>query len=78
MFALRALAAGAAGMGTLAVPVVGVAASWLQLRERPTAVEAAGMTLIIAALAVLAAYGLRAGGRGAGAADDEMIPHVID
>ena len=78
VFALRALAAGAAGMGTLAVPVVGVAASWLQLGERPTAVEAAGMTLIIAALAVLAAYGVRAGRRGAGAARDETIPTVID
>ena len=78
VFALRALAAGAAGMGTLAVPVVGVAASWLQLGERPTAVEAAGMTLIIAALTVLAAHGVRAGGRGAALGGDGMVPPVID
>ena len=43
VFALRSLPAGAAGMGTLAVPVVGAAASWIQLGERPGAAEAAGM-----------------------------------
>ncbi|MBE0527852.1 MAG: EamA family transporter, partial [Thermoleophilia bacterium] len=36
IFALRSLPAGAAGMGTLAVPVVGVTAAWIQLGERPT------------------------------------------
>jgi drug/metabolite transporter (DMT)-like permease len=65
-------------MGTLAVPVVGVAASWLQLGERPTAVEAAGMTLIITALAVLAAYGVRAGRSGGQAGDAASIPPVSD
>jgi drug/metabolite transporter (DMT)-like permease len=78
VFALRALRAGAAGMGTLAVPVVGVAASWLQLGERPTAVEAAGVTLIIAALAVLAAFGIRAGRNATGAEGEEAIPPVVD
>ena len=77
--ALRSLPASAAAMGTLAVPVVGVAASWLQLGERPTAVEAAGMALIIAALAVLAAYGVLAGRRVAGSLGEESaIPPVID
>ena len=77
--ALRALPASAAGMGTLAVPVVGVVASWIQLGERPTAMEAAGMTLIIAALAMLAAYGLAAGHRAASALGDEAtIPPVLD
>jgi drug/metabolite transporter (DMT)-like permease len=77
--ALRALPAGAAAMGTLAVPVVGVVASWMQLGERPTAVEAAGMGLIIAALAVLAACGVAFGRRTAVTAGGEpSIPPVID
>ena len=79
IFALRALPAGAAAMGTLAVPVVGVVASWIQLGERPTVVEAAGMTLIIAALALLAAYGVHAGSRTASASGGAgAIPPVID
>ena len=66
-------------MGTLAVPVVGVAASWLQLGERPSAMEAAGMALIIAALAVLAAYGVLAGRRAPGApGEDVTLPPFID
>ena len=58
LYALHALPAGAAGLGTLSIPVVGVVAAWLQLGEVPTLVEGIGMALIIAALAVLAAYGL--------------------
>ena len=58
LFALRRLSAGAAGLGTLATPVIGVAAAWLQLGERPTAGEAAGMTLIIVALAIVSLRGL--------------------
>ena len=61
VYALRALSAGAAGLGTLAVPVIGVAAAWLQLGEVPTLVEGAGMLLIVVALATLAAGGVRAG-----------------
>jgi drug/metabolite transporter (DMT)-like permease len=79
LFALRSLPAGAAGMGTLAVPVVGVIAAWIQLGEAPTPVEAAGMVLIIIALAVLAAAGVAAGRR-AGPGDGEgpaLLP-VID
>ena len=79
VFALRSLPAGAAGMGTLAVPVVGAAASWIQLGERPTAVEAAGMALIIVALAVLAAYGVTAGRRAGRTGGEEVaLPPVID
>jgi drug/metabolite transporter (DMT)-like permease len=63
MFALRKLPAGAAGLGTLATPVIGVAAAWLQLGERPSAGEAAGMALIIAALAIIATRGLLVGRR---------------
>ena len=60
LYALHSLPAGAAGLGTLSIPVVGVVAAWLQLGEVPTLVEGIGMALIIAALAVLAGYGLRA------------------
>ena len=34
-FALRKLSAGAAGLGTLATPVIGIAAAWLQLGSGP-------------------------------------------
>jgi len=76
--ALRALPAGAAGMGTLAVPVVGVFASWIQLGETPSLVEGIGMVLIVAALAVLAAYGLAAGRKGPAAAGDDagLLPVI--
>ncbi len=76
--ALRSLPASAAGLGTLAVPVVGVVTSWLQLGEQPTAVEATGMVLIIAALALLAAYGVLGGSRDRGSAEDFCLPPIID
>ena len=69
-FALRKLSAGAAGLGTLATPVIGIAAAWLQLRERPTAGEAAGMALIIVALAIVTARGLLLGRRERGSRSD--------
>jgi drug/metabolite transporter (DMT)-like permease len=53
-FALGALSAGVAGLGTLAVPAVGVLAAWLQLGERPAAAEAAGIGLILGGLGLLA------------------------
>jgi drug/metabolite transporter (DMT)-like permease len=62
-FALRSLPAGLAGLGTLAVPVVGVLAAWQQLGERPSAAEALGIGLILAGLTALAAAGLRTAGR---------------
>ncbi len=71
LYALHALPAGAAGLGTLTIPVVGVIAAWIQLGEVPTLVEGIGMVLIIAALAVLAGYGLFAGRRGTAAAGEE-------
>ena len=71
LYALHSLPAGAAGLGTLSIPVVGVVAAWIQLGEVPTPVEAIGMILIIAALGVLAAHGLLAGRRGATAAGEE-------
>jgi drug/metabolite transporter (DMT)-like permease len=72
LYALHTLPAGVAGLGTLAIPVVGVAAAWIQLGEVPTLVEGVGMALIIGALAVLAGYGIVTARRDpAGAADVE-------
>ena len=51
--------AGMAGLNSLGVPVFAVTASWLQLGERPTPPEFAGMALIGFALAFLAWNGLR-------------------
>ena len=77
LYALRTLSAGAAGLGTLAIPVVGVVAAWLQLGEVPTVVEAVGMALIVGALAILAARGLAAGRRQPSPADEEPIVQPV-
>lgn len=78
LFALHSLPAGAAGMGTLAVPIVGVLAAWLQLGEAPTPLEAAGTALVISALAALAVTGFRGGrGRPGGGDGPDLLP-IID
>ncbi|MDH5264004.1 MAG: DMT family transporter, partial [Betaproteobacteria bacterium] len=51
--------AGVTGLNTLAIPVIAVIASWLQLGERPPPHELAGMALIGVALALLALQGAR-------------------
>ena len=51
--------AGVAGLNALGIPVVAVISSAAQLGERPPAMELAGMTLIGAALALLAWLGMR-------------------
>ena len=63
LYALRLLSAGRAGLGTLATPVVGVVAAWIQLGERPSPVETIGMVLIVAALAVVTVAQAAAGRR---------------
>lgn len=50
LFALHTFSAGTTGLATLAVPVIGVASAWIQLGERPDAVEALGMAAIVGAL----------------------------
>lgn len=62
LFILDSLPAGTAGISTLAIPVVGVLTAWVQLREQPGAMEAIGMALILAGLAVLTAWGVRGSG----------------
>lgn len=52
-FALERMPAGIAGVGTLATPAVAILAAWIELGERPTAMEAAGMGLISIALLAL-------------------------
>jgi drug/metabolite transporter (DMT)-like permease len=61
LYILHELPAGVAGISSLAIPVVGVLAAWIQLGERPSAAEAVGTGLIVAALAVVTAWGLTAG-----------------
>jgi drug/metabolite transporter (DMT)-like permease len=58
LYVLHSLPAGVAGISSLAIPVVGVLAAWIQLGERPGTLEAVGVGLIVAALAVLTARGL--------------------
>jgi drug/metabolite transporter (DMT)-like permease len=55
MYAFRVLRAGDAGIGTLLIPVIGVAAAWVQLGERPELAEAIGMALIVCGLALITA-----------------------
>jgi drug/metabolite transporter (DMT)-like permease len=77
LYALRTLSAGAAGLGTLAIPVVGVLAAWLQLGEVPSTVEAVGMVLIVGALGIIAARGLVAGRRQPAPADEEPVVQPV-
>jgi len=80
LYALHSLSAGAAGLGTLAIPVVGVVAAWLQLGERPSAGEAAGMALIVAALVIIAVRGLivaRHSGANAGADGEDVVVQPV-
>ena len=66
LYVLDQMPASTAGLGSLAVPAIGVLASWLQLGERPGAAELAGMLLISAGLALLSFTG----GRRPGSAPD--------
>jgi drug/metabolite transporter (DMT)-like permease len=59
LYVLHTLPTGTAGISSLAVPVVGVITAWIQLGERPGALEAVGMALIMVALAILTARELR-------------------
>ncbi len=56
LYVLHRLPAGPAGIRTLAIPLVGAVSAWIQLGERPGALEAAGLGLILVALAVLTAW----------------------
>ena len=53
-YAMRSLPVTIAGAGGLSIPVIGVAAAWWQLGERPSGLEWAGMACILGALALMA------------------------
>jgi drug/metabolite transporter (DMT)-like permease len=53
MFVLDELPAREASMGTLANPVVGVIAAWIQLGERPSLLSGVGMLLVLTGLVLL-------------------------
>jgi drug/metabolite transporter (DMT)-like permease len=61
LYVLRWMPAGTAGINVLAVPALGVMFAWLQLGERPSFGEAAGMALIILALCLITVRGVVAG-----------------
>lgn len=54
LFVLQRLPANISSLGTLAVPVIGTLAAWLQLHDAPTRIELAGIFLIALALGGLA------------------------
>ncbi|MGH8225044.1 MAG: DMT family transporter [Gammaproteobacteria bacterium] len=54
LFVLSRLSAGLSGLASLAVPVIGIVAAWLQLGERPMPWEGVGALVVIAGLAALA------------------------
>lgn len=54
IFVLRHMPARDASMGTLANPIIGIVAAWLQLGEAPSTMEAIGMAIVVAALVMLA------------------------
>jgi len=58
-YILQRTPAGIAGLNSLGIPVVAVLSSWVQLGERPPALELAGMLMIGFALALLAWLNLR-------------------
>jgi drug/metabolite transporter (DMT)-like permease len=59
LYVLDKLPAGIAGLGSLAIPAIGVLSAWLQLGERPRTSELSGMMLIVIALGLLARVGMR-------------------
>ena len=59
LYVLEKLPAGIAGMGSLAIPLVGVISARLQLGERPGLSETTGMLLIGLALLILSVYALQ-------------------
>jgi drug/metabolite transporter (DMT)-like permease len=58
-YALQKLPAGSATMGTLATPVIGAVAAAVQLGERPSVTDMAGMILILCGIVLLTFLDLR-------------------
>jgi drug/metabolite transporter (DMT)-like permease len=51
---MKSLSVTIAGAGGLSIPIIGVAAAWWQVGERPSGLEWAGMACIVGALALMA------------------------
>ena len=66
LYILQHLSAGMAGLSALGIPMVGVLAGWIELGERPSAAEFAGMLLIGGALALTSLWSLWLSRRAAG------------
>jgi drug/metabolite transporter (DMT)-like permease len=64
LHALHLLPATTVGFANLATPIVSVLVAWLQLSERPSAAEFAGMLLVVAALGLTAASARGTGSTG--------------
>lgn len=62
---IRNLPAGVGGMGLLAIPVIGMTSSWIEMGERINDWEAGGIILILLALAILSFLRLRENHRAA-------------
>lgn len=58
LFVLQHLPAGVAGLSSLGIPMVGVLAGWVELGERPSTTEFAGMALIGGALALTSLWSM--------------------
>lgn len=56
LFILNNLSAGMAGLSALGIPMIGALAGWIELGERPSTAEFAGMLLIGGALALTSAW----------------------
>lgn len=59
LYVLQHLPAAVAGLSALGIPAIGVLSGWLQLGERPSPAELAGMGLIGLALTLISLAGLR-------------------
>jgi drug/metabolite transporter (DMT)-like permease len=59
LYALQRLPAGVASMASMLAPVIGVTAAWIQLNERPSNIEFAGMFSIALALLIISAITIR-------------------
>jgi drug/metabolite transporter (DMT)-like permease len=59
LYVLHRLPAGTASLNALAIPVIAVLSAWIQFGERPSALEGAGMAVIVLGLALMSGLALR-------------------
>jgi drug/metabolite transporter (DMT)-like permease len=71
---LKHVSAGVASLAILSTPIVGLVASGLELRERPSGMEAAGMALLVTALVLVGPLAVRQARRGDGTGHRAVDP----